>query len=73
MVTEFFWQIYLLKENHTGSLIEGTLLAIGGRYDYMLHQMWEHEYVSSTAAITPLLLVIFISLDTFTKPIFGLP
>lgn len=44
---QLFFQIYLLKENHTGSLIEGTLLAIGGRYDYMLHQMWEHEYKSN--------------------------
>lgn len=37
-----FFQIYL-KGNSLGSVSEGTLLAVGGRYDYLLHQMW-HEY-----------------------------
>ncbi|XVE81078.1 hypothetical protein DITRI_Ditri15bG0034400 [Diplodiscus trichospermus] len=39
---DLFFQIYL--ENHPGSLTEGALLAVGGRYDYLLHQMWDHEY-----------------------------
>ncbi|CAK7322614.1 unnamed protein product [Dovyalis caffra] len=39
--------IYLMKENNPGSLNEGALLAIGGRYDYLLHQMWDHEYRAS--------------------------
>ncbi|XP_021290176.1 eIF-2-alpha kinase GCN2 isoform X1 [Herrania umbratica] len=41
---DLFFQIYLGKENHPGSLTEGALLAVGGRYDYLLHQMWDHEY-----------------------------
>ncbi|KAF2322118.1 hypothetical protein GH714_006971 [Hevea brasiliensis] len=40
---DLFFQIYLM-ENNPGSLSEGTLLAVGGRYDYLLHQMWDHEY-----------------------------
>ncbi|KAF5733896.1 Kinase family protein isoform 2 [Tripterygium wilfordii] len=39
-----FFQIYLTKEDIVGSLIEGALVAVGGRYDYLLHQMWDHEY-----------------------------
>ncbi|XP_048233579.1 eIF-2-alpha kinase GCN2 isoform X3 [Ricinus communis] len=39
-----FFQIYLMKENSPGSINEGTLLALGGRYDYLLHQLWDHEY-----------------------------
>ena len=35
-----------MKENNSGTLIEGTLLAIGGRYDYLLHQIWDQESVS---------------------------
>ncbi|XVF29350.1 hypothetical protein REPUB_Repub15cG0113100 [Reevesia pubescens] len=41
---DLFFQIYLGKENHPGSLTEAALLAVGGRYDYLLHQMWDHEY-----------------------------
>ncbi|ONK57837.1 uncharacterized protein A4U43_C09F4700 [Asparagus officinalis] len=37
-----FFQIYL-KGNAQESASEGTLLAVGGRYDFLLHQMW-HEY-----------------------------
>lgn len=44
---DLFFQIYLMKENSPGSLIEGALLAVGGRYDYLLHQMWDHEYKSN--------------------------
>ena len=39
-------QVYLTKENHPGSHPEGTLVAIGGRYDYLLQQMWSRAYVS---------------------------
>ncbi|KAL8263633.1 hypothetical protein R6Q59_021763 [Mikania micrantha] len=42
-----FFQIYLRKDNSIGSLTEGTLLAVGGRYDYLLHRMWQSEYKSN--------------------------
>uniref|UniRef100_A0A7N0TW19 Non-specific serine/threonine protein kinase n=1 Tax=Kalanchoe fedtschenkoi TaxID=63787 RepID=A0A7N0TW19_KALFE len=37
---DLYFQVYLIKES---SLIEGALLAVGGRYDFLLHQMWEQE------------------------------
>ncbi|KAF5816481.1 putative protein kinase PEK-GCN2 family [Helianthus annuus] len=42
-----FFQIYLRKDNTLGSHTEGTLLAVGGRYDYLLHRMWQSEYKSN--------------------------
>ena len=36
-------QIYMRKS--LGSLVEGTLLAVGGRYDYLLHHTGDFEYV----------------------------
>ncbi|KAM3303594.1 eIF-2-alpha kinase GCN2 isoform X1 [Capsicum chacoense] len=42
-----FFQIYLRKNDHPGSLMEGTLLAVGGRYDYLLHQSGDLEYKSN--------------------------
>lgn len=39
-------QVYLTKENNPGSHPEGALLAIGGRYDYLLQHMWSRTYVS---------------------------
>ncbi|XP_020547042.1 eIF-2-alpha kinase GCN2 isoform X2 [Sesamum indicum] len=50
--TEFYhrnlyFQIYLRKDNNPVSLMEGTLLALGGRYDYLLHQMADSERKSS--------------------------
>ncbi|KAJ6741180.1 EIF-2-ALPHA KINASE GCN2 [Salix purpurea] len=44
---DLFFQIYLMKENNPGSVNEGALLAVGGRYDYLLHQMWDNEYRAS--------------------------
>ncbi|KAK1294604.1 putative serine/threonine-protein kinase GCN2 [Acorus calamus] len=41
---DLFFQIYLTKENNSGSFSEGTLLAAGGRYDYLVHQLWTQEY-----------------------------
>lgn len=35
-----------MKENLSGTLVDGILLAIGGRYNYLLHQMWVQEHVS---------------------------
>lgn len=35
-----------LKENNLGSSPEATLLAIGGRYDQLMEQMWGHDSVS---------------------------
>ncbi|GAV69857.1 Pkinase domain-containing protein/RWD domain-containing protein/HGTP_anticodon2 domain-containing protein/tRNA-synt_His domain-containing protein [Cephalotus follicularis] len=45
---DLFFQIYLTKENQPGSLFEGALLAVGGRYDYLLHQMWNQEYKTNS-------------------------
>ncbi|XP_059632903.1 eIF-2-alpha kinase GCN2 isoform X3 [Cornus florida] len=42
-----FFQIYLRKENNPGSLMEGSLLAVGGRYDYLLNHIWDCEYKSN--------------------------
>ncbi|XP_071686022.1 eIF-2-alpha kinase GCN2 isoform X2 [Rutidosis leptorrhynchoides] len=42
-----FFQIYSRKDNSLGSLTEGILLAVGGRYDYLLHNMWQSEYKSN--------------------------
>ena len=39
------WKVYLRKENSPGSLSEGVLLAVGGRYDYLLHQLWRSDSV----------------------------
>ncbi|KMT15732.1 hypothetical protein BVRB_3g057120 isoform A [Beta vulgaris subsp. vulgaris] len=43
---DLFFQIYLRKES-PGSPVDGTLLAVGGRYDYLLRQIWELEHRSS--------------------------
>ncbi|KAG2397819.1 eIF-2-alpha kinase [Vigna angularis] len=40
---DLFFQVYLRKENSPGSLSEGALLAVGGRYDYLLHQLWRSD------------------------------
>jgi hypothetical protein len=45
MKLNFSWKIYLRKENSSGSLSEGVLLAVGGRYDYLLHQLRSSDYV----------------------------
>ena len=41
-----FFHIYSRKENNPASIVEGTMLAIGGRYDYLLHQIWTSDYQS---------------------------
>ncbi|KAK7262583.1 hypothetical protein RJT34_30157 [Clitoria ternatea] len=41
---DLFFQVYLRKENCPGSRSEGALLAVGGRYDYLLHQLWCYDY-----------------------------
>ncbi|KAL1361870.1 hypothetical protein HN51_010188 [Arachis hypogaea] len=41
---DLFFQVYLRKENNPGSLSDGALLAVGGRYDYLLHQLCSHNY-----------------------------
>ncbi|XP_073116363.1 eIF-2-alpha kinase GCN2 isoform X3 [Elaeis guineensis] len=43
---ELFFQMYL-KESNPGSVAETILLAVGGRYDHLINQMWDHEYKSS--------------------------
>ncbi|CAN0858035.1 eIF-2-alpha kinase GCN2 [Linum grandiflorum] len=42
-----FFQVYLMKDNNPSSLGEGILLAVGGRYDYLLRQMWSHGSTSN--------------------------
>ncbi|CAA0833246.1 Probable serine/threonine-protein kinase GCN2 [Striga hermonthica] len=42
-----YFQIYFKKENTPLSLMEGTLLAVGGRYDNLLQQMANSEYKSN--------------------------
>ncbi|GFQ06394.1 probable serine/threonine-protein kinase gcn2 [Phtheirospermum japonicum] len=42
-----YFQIYFKKENNPVSLMEGTLLAVGGRYDHLLQQMADSEHKSS--------------------------
>ncbi|KAK9932367.1 hypothetical protein M0R45_019607 [Rubus argutus] len=44
---DLFFQVYLVKDSNPGSLTEGVLLAIGGRYDYLLHHMWSLEHKSN--------------------------
>ncbi|ESR56275.1 hypothetical protein CICLE_v100232702mg, partial [Citrus x clementina] len=39
-----FFQVFSVKEKYPATLVEGTLLAVGGRYDYLLHRMWDREY-----------------------------
>ncbi|CAI8616723.1 unnamed protein product [Vicia faba] len=41
---DLFFQVYSRKENSPGSLSEGVLLAVGGRYDYLLHQLRSSDY-----------------------------
>ncbi|KAE9620442.1 hypothetical protein Lal_00019286 [Lupinus albus] len=41
---DLFFQVYLRKENSPGSLSEGALLAVGGRYDYLLNQLWSRDH-----------------------------
>lgn len=60
MKLDVSFQVYLTKENNPGSLPEGALLAIGGRYDYLLHQMWSRDYVGYACIIYQLVVVILI-------------
>ncbi|KAL6528004.1 hypothetical protein OROHE_014954 [Orobanche hederae] len=38
--------VYFKKENNHVSLMEGTLLAVGGRYDHLLQQIADFEYLN---------------------------
>ncbi|CAL1404688.1 unnamed protein product [Linum trigynum] len=42
-----YFQVYLMAGNNPLSLGEGLLLAVGGRYDYLLRQMWSHGSTSN--------------------------
>ncbi|KAL3835059.1 hypothetical protein ACJIZ3_009795 [Penstemon smallii] len=44
---KLYFQIYLRKDNSHVTLNEGILLAVGGRYDYLLHQLADSEYKSN--------------------------
>ncbi|KAF8110727.1 hypothetical protein N665_0079s0043 [Sinapis alba] len=39
-----FFQVFLTKENSTGTSNDGVLLAVGGRYDHLVHQVCDREY-----------------------------
>lgn len=62
-------QIYLKKDNNPVALTEGTLLAVGGRYDYLLQ---DSEYVgvlkfmSACLHLSPLSLLPLNTIDAFT-------
>ncbi|TQE11671.1 hypothetical protein C1H46_002707 [Malus baccata] len=69
---DLFFQVYLVKDNNPGSLAEGALLAVGGRYDYLLRQMWglEHKSNPPGAVGTSLALETIIQLSSIDfKPI----
>lgn len=55
-------QIYLRKDNNPVSLMEGTLLAVGGRYDYLLQQMADSEYVGVSKVSISLFASYFLGL-----------
>lgn len=42
-----FCQVFLTKENSPGTSNDGVLLAVGGRYDYLVQEVCDREYVSS--------------------------
>ncbi|XP_006443036.2 eIF-2-alpha kinase GCN2 [Citrus clementina] len=48
-----FFQVFSVKEKYPATLVEGTLLAVGGRYDYLLHRMWDREYVGYASRTNP--------------------
>ncbi|XP_006478695.2 eIF-2-alpha kinase GCN2 isoform X1 [Citrus sinensis] len=48
-----FFQVFSVKEKYPATLVEGTLLAVGGRYDYLLHRMWDREYVGYAPRTNP--------------------
>ncbi|WZZ82239.1 hypothetical protein YC2023_102811 [Brassica napus] len=39
-----FFQVFLTKENSTGTSNDGVLLGVGGRYDDLVHQVCDREY-----------------------------
>ncbi|CAN8280057.1 unnamed protein product [Cochlearia groenlandica] len=39
-----FFQVFLTKENSSGTSNDGVLLAVGGRYDHLVHQICDHEH-----------------------------
>uniref|UniRef100_A0A1J3D0H7 non-specific serine/threonine protein kinase n=1 Tax=Noccaea caerulescens TaxID=107243 RepID=A0A1J3D0H7_NOCCA len=39
-----FFQVFLTKENSSGTCNDGVLLAVGGRYDHLVHQVCDREY-----------------------------
>eukprot|EP00268_Persea_americana_P003306 TRINITY_DN10996_c0_g1_i6.p1 TRINITY_DN10996_c0_g1~~TRINITY_DN10996_c0_g1_i6.p1 ORF type:complete len:1275 (-),score=277.01 TRINITY_DN10996_c0_g1_i6:717-4541(-) len=44
---ELFFQMYLVRDNNPASFYEGTLFAMGGRYDHLVQQLWEHDYITN--------------------------
>lgn len=55
-----------MKDNNPGSLTEGTLLAVGGRYDYLLRQMWGLEHVGYTRLLSSSYLLFFTAILDIT-------
>ncbi|KAL1189722.1 eIF-2-alpha kinase GCN2 [Cardamine amara subsp. amara] len=39
-----FFQVFLTKENSPGTSNDGVLLAVGGRYDYLVQEVCDREY-----------------------------
>ncbi|KNA15063.1 hypothetical protein SOVF_101340 isoform C [Spinacia oleracea] len=63
---DMFFQVYLRNES-PGSPIDGTLLAVGGRYDYLLHQIWEREHRSSQRSSPPGAVGTSLALETIIQ------
>jgi hypothetical protein len=40
-------QVFLTKENSSGTSNDGVLLAVGGRYDWLVQEVCDREHVSS--------------------------
>ncbi|XP_020881013.1 eIF-2-alpha kinase GCN2 isoform X1 [Arabidopsis lyrata subsp. lyrata] len=39
-----FFQVFLTKENSSGTSSDGVLLAVGGRYDFLVQEVCDREY-----------------------------
>ncbi|CAN6448832.1 unnamed protein product [Victoria cruziana] len=53
-----FFQIYVTRGHGHGYSSESTLVAVGGRYDNLLHQMWDKEHRSSSPGAVSLSLAL---------------
>ncbi|VVB06249.1 unnamed protein product [Arabis nemorensis] len=67
-----FFQVFLTKENSSGTSNDGVLLAVGGRYDYLLQQVCDREYkmnLPGAVGVSLALETIFQHLPVDLRPI----